>query len=374
LSGALASSEPPLSVDTVIDYLLARRIIGFERILNGDLSVIEAPSRNRNLVVQIGEDRGYVIKQPEPVAPSTAETLACEAQFYQHNHDDDAPLSDIVAKFVAFDAIRSILTLELVPGHTTLSEICAGAQPHEFPIALWRRLGEIVARVHNNSDAEALPSSRRSGSPPWAFHAHRPATDSMRSQSQASLAALLTIQSTPALLDCLALSVLHWDPSVLIHGDLRLDNVLVPILAAERTSVKLIDWELCQRGDPVWDAAWIVAGLVRLWLHTIKLGDRADQGDSDSAIEQSNWSVYQAAIRSFFFGFSEAHDASIAAEKLARFTVVRLVQSVLESSQYARHLGVSDVLSLQLCENIAVDPQRAADDFFALGVPDLKAS
>jgi aminoglycoside phosphotransferase (APT) family kinase protein len=162
-----------------------------------------------------------------------------------------------------------------------------------------------------------------------------------------------------------------WEASALIHGDLRFDNILVANASSGSTDLKLVDWELCQRGDPAWDVAWIIAGLVRIWLHTINLGDT---GDNDFAVEQSNWSVYQAAVRSFWFGYCAAQGAPIVGEKLARFTVLALIQSVLESERYARHLTEPAILALQLCENIAVDPRRAADDFFALSAHDLEAS
>ena len=371
MSTVLATNQHPLTVDNAIDYLLACGIIEPEHILSGDLRITEASRRNRNLLIWIDVDRGYVIKRPEPTEPSTADTLTCEAGFYQrHNSNECALLSDIVPRFVAFDSTQSILAIELVPNHSTMSEICGATTPHEFPIALWRQLGAAVATVHRSGDAEALAPSRRSGDPPWAFRADRPFADSIRSQSAASLEALSTLQSTPALLDCFAQSLSCWEPSTLIHGDLRFDNILIANPAPGSSGLKLIDWELSQRGDPAWDVAWIVAGLVRLWLHTINLGD---QGDNDLAVEQSNWSVYQAAIRSFWFGFRAADGAPISGEKLARFSVVALMQSVLESERYATRLTEPAILALQLCENIAVDPQRAADDFFALSAPDLRA-
>ena len=371
MSAVQITNQHPLTVDNAIDYLLTHGIVGPDRILSGDLRVTEAPRRNRNLLIWIDDDRGFVIKQPEPTEPSTADTLTCEARFYQrHNFGENALLSGIVPKFVAFDASRSILTIELVCNRATMSEVCVGTAPHEFPIALWRRLGATVAAVHNISDSEALPSARRSGEPPWAFHAHRPWAESMRSQSAASLHALSTIQSAPALIDCFAVSLSSWEASALIHGDLRFDNILTSA-ASGSADLKLLDWELCQRGDPAWDVAWIIAGLVRVWLHTVDLGD---PGDNDFAVEQSNWSVYQAAIRSFWFGYCAAQGAPIVGAKLARFTALALVQNVLESERYARHLTGPAILALQLCENIAVDPQRAADDFFALSAPDLGAS
>ena len=372
VSALLAPKEHPLTVDSATDFLLARRVFGPEHILSGEVRVIEAPRRNRNILIWIGDDRGYVIKQPEPTEPSTADTLTCEARFYQHHHiGDDAPLSNIIPKFVAFEANQSILTLELVADHSTISEVCRAHPVHEFPIALWRRLGATVAKIHNNGDAEALPLSRRCGTPPWAFRAHRPSAGSMRSESAASLAALAAIQAAPALLDCFSTGVSQWEPSVLIHGDLRFDNILAANVASEATGLKLLDWELCQHGDPAWDVACVVAGVVRLWLQTIYLGHH---GDENSAVEQSNWSVYQAAIRSFWFGYSAAQRPTIAREKLARFTVLALLQSVLENERYATHLTESSILALQLCENIAADPQLAADDFFALGAPDLRAT
>jgi aminoglycoside phosphotransferase (APT) family kinase protein len=59
-----------------------------------------------------------------------------------------------------------------------------------------------------------------------------------------------------------------WSPQALIHGDVKLDNILVtPILdnssheVMGRSTVVLIDWELAGLGLPVWDIASAISGI-----------------------------------------------------------------------------------------------------------------
>ena len=60
----------------------------------------------------------------------------------------------------------------------------------------------------------------------------------------------------PHLLDGLAAT---WQPAVVAHGDLQLDNVLIDAGGATAT---FVDWEFAGRGDPAWDVGTIAQELV----------------------------------------------------------------------------------------------------------------
>jgi aminoglycoside phosphotransferase (APT) family kinase protein len=48
-----------------------------------------------------------------------------------------------------------------------------------------------------------------------------------------------------------------WTPRALLHGDVKFDNVL-----ASDAGLLLVDWELAGRGEPAWDLAGVVDGLL----------------------------------------------------------------------------------------------------------------
>lgn len=65
----------------------------------------------------------------------------------------------------------------------------------------------------------------------------------------------------------------------LIHGDLKLDNILVV-----NESLVYIDWELCGIGDLSWDVAAIIGSMVIIWLDSLDI----DDGDDPYVWEKSS--------------------------------------------------------------------------------------
>jgi hypothetical protein len=61
-----------------------------------------------------------------------------------------------------------------------------------------------------------------------------------------------------------------WTPRTPIHGDIKADNILVVPRhrGAPDCSIRLIDWELSGLGEPSWDLAGIVSGLLSAALAT----------------------------------------------------------------------------------------------------------
>jgi tRNA A-37 threonylcarbamoyl transferase component Bud32 len=373
LPDSTRSSSGPIALDTAVTYLLACGLITPTPVLAKQISVTAIPRRNRNFIARIGDDFGFVIKQSEPTVSGggTANTLRAEAQFYQRLHDvPQAELATRVPKLVFYDDDRVTLILQFLAEHETLVEHCNGLATQRFPISLWRRLGQAVAAIHD-SPLALVPhgSGEQQGGLPAVFGSHRPPLAMLRTLSPAALQVLTIVQSSPAIRGGLDEAVASWKASTLIHGDLRTENILY----SSPSDFRFVDWELCGVGNPTWDVASVAADIVGFWLRAaFPKGVAGTEGD----VDDGSWSVFQAAIRSFWYGYlaTRVAGASIRPEEFASYAAIRMLQTAFESCVTRAVLPRIVVLLLQVCENIMANPLSAADEFFAVTAPDLNAA
>ena len=66
---------------------------------------------------------------------------------------------------------------------------------------------------------------------------------------------LQLIFSIPGFVELIEQAATLWEPSCIIHGDSKLNNFLLKTANNDPAivSFKIIDWELVNTGDPLWD-------------------------------------------------------------------------------------------------------------------------
>ena len=88
-----------LDGDDAIPFLLEHGLVERDWIITGDLTLRSAARRNRNLRIEGPGGAGYLIKQPDALAPAGRRTLTNEAAFYEFCHQEAAaaPLARLLA-------------------------------------------------------------------------------------------------------------------------------------------------------------------------------------------------------------------------------------------------------------------------------------
>lgn len=139
---------------------------------------------------------------------------------------------------------------------TDLHELFRRDDPREPEIV--GLLGKTLAVLHREvPPAEELPEAAS----PFLVEELSPA--SIATLTGESLELIRDLQASPALgrsFDALDARAHAW---TFIHGDLKLDNVLVRDGAVE---LRLVDWELGGLGDPAWDVGSATGDLLYRWL------------------------------------------------------------------------------------------------------------
>ena len=223
-----------LDVDNVVPFLLEHGLVQTDWIISGDLAIRSAARRNRNLRVEGPGGAGYLIKQPDEMAPESRRTLGNEADFYEFCQQEKqaGPVLAFLPRLVFRDQDRAVHALVLVEGARSLAAYRLAHAAEAFPVEPSRALGHGLGTLHR---VFRLPQF--AGDPrlawlrqplPWIFRSNRRPTPAMlASLSPAGLRVFQILRSEPGVGESLEHLSLRWQAETVIHGDIKYDNILV---------------------------------------------------------------------------------------------------------------------------------------------------
>jgi hypothetical protein len=371
-----------LDVDSIVPFLLERGLMDPGWIIDSELTIRAVPRRNRNLRVEGPAGVGFLIKQPEESADGGAETLRREAAFHRFCRAEPAAaaVTHVLPRLVPGRDEELVLVFELISEASSLQaefEAVAGPGPAIAAVgALGRALG-IVHRVFRRMDPDGDP--RLEWLPrglPSVMTLHKPSPQILAGLSRANCELLRILQGESALGEGLDWACRQWCPTTVIHGDIRLDNVLVrPGGARDRAdgvALWITDWELVGIGDPAWDLAGALQDLLVCWVASMPLSDELT---AEAMIARARILVeaVRAASRALWSGYCPAAglDAVAAGGLLERavvYSAARLIQSAYEHAAAAAQLPGRSVVLLQISANLIAEPQQGRVELY--GIPE----
>jgi aminoglycoside phosphotransferase (APT) family kinase protein len=219
----------------LLRLLAAAEVVEAEAALAGRLSVTE---HSRSHAV------GLVAIDGRPVAVVKGGEAAEEAIVYRWLAA--SPAADVAPELIA-DVADALVTRPW-PSAVSLHEALADAAE---PDALVAELGRLLGLLHA-AGAPALPARR-----PWILGVPDGRPPAMYADNAEALGLLAEIGRRPAIVAAIARLGRGWTARAAIHGDVKFDNVLVG-----PAGMRIVDWELAGRGEPVWDLAGVVDGLL----------------------------------------------------------------------------------------------------------------
>ena len=134
-----------------------------------------------------------------------------------------------------------------------------------------------------------------------------------------------------------------------IHGDVKWENCLWRESAGEPITLKWIDWELTDLGDPAWDTGCFIQCYLSHWIRSLPPVTGltlADRIGSDADL----FSAMQPALRAFLEDYIAALQATGSEvlglrERIMRCAAARMVQMGLEV-MHGRPVPTPEALSL----------------------------
>lgn len=365
-----------LTQHAVVPYLLQRKLISEQAIVEGDLAVVDASRRNCNF--QVISERGpcYLLKQG--VEHDGIKTIRHEATVYQRLHSSIGNLGfdRYLPCFFGYDTKERVLIIEFLREAQNLREY--HDRRARFTSAIAAAMGTALGTLHRLNwirDEDDADDSSLKIQPPWILTIHRPNLGILQHLSSATIQAIKIIQQFPEFRELLDGLLQEWTNDAPIHFDIKWDNCLIVPGRSGRhkTDLRIVDWELAGLGDPCWDVGSVFNDYLSYWLNSIPI---TGETPPERFLELAQYPLgkMHPAIRSFWESYVRCMglDAALSAEWLLRavkYAAARLVQTVYESMYYSNRLTGNAVCSLQVSLNILRRPQEASIQLLGIPVP-----
>lgn len=354
-----------LTIDTVATELMIRGLISPRSVLFGDLSILNQARRNRNIRIQQRDGPGYLIKQPDAFHPGSRFTFENEAHFYEFFYKCEKffPVRSFLPRLVALDFDSEFLCLELLESALTLWPVYGSVENVEEALCVSKALGAALASIHaslGDSTFAACYPYKLSRQKPWILGLHRPGLGMLTTISQANYELIEIIQGNLGLegwqLDELASM---WQASTVIHGDIKGENVLwtKPESMSRLGTIKIVDWEMVQIGDPAWDVAGFLHDLLIFWIGALPGAESIDEMAANCKVKLVK---LHCIARSFWQAYAlsrgDVKESQAILRRSVRFVGARLIQSAYEAGATASALPLQALLYVQLSANLLRDP------------------
>lgn len=361
-----------LAQEDVAGWLLRRGLLDPGSVLDGDLTIRDASSRNRNFQVQRSDGPCYLLKQG--ATPETAASVANEASAYERLAAAANGLAEHLPRMYGYDRDDGVLVIELIAGAQDLRVLYLGGSG--FSASQAALLGSALGSLHRETWAGAVDPQPASA--PGTLWLHRPDARVFRDASAATLALLGVIQNAPGFSAALDRVRDGWRPQALLHGDVKWDNCLLSVGDDGAERLRVIDWESAAPGDPGWDIGSALSHYLSFWLFSIPvLGSEPPERFPELAAHPLD--AMKPALAACWTAYADrrgltAAEAGAELLRAIEYAGVRLLQTAFEAAQMSERLTGNVILHLQLALNVLQRPERAAADLLGLAIATPRAA
>jgi hypothetical protein len=361
-----------LTAQNLFYYLRDFGLASADDVVGGDFGIVELGRRNRNFMVLRPDAGSLFVKQVPAVIPETVLSFRREAACAQlaHGSGGDSALWNVTPRLRRFDAVRHVLVYEgFAPSESLTALVRRTGVPAGMAAALARTLA--ACHVETARPGALVPvASSLPADVPWVFTMGEKAEMVMPAMSGGCRQVVDAIRGTPELLYGLAAMSTGWRRVALMHGDVKWDNVMVTGAPDGERELRLIDWELADLGDPLWDVAGMLCSFLQHWMLNVPqehLANPLAPGvpapvplDTVRRLCAEFWGAYAAATR------AELPLSDELGLLAGRLTGARMVLLAFELLQSAPAMTPHAALAVQLGRYLVADPRGGMADLLGI--------
>lgn len=329
-------------------FLLDHGLLENEELFSETYTSYMIPSRNANYAVT-GIKHPLLIKQIRTEDTEKKESLKTEAFVYKaiHDHRSFYPLKEHVPAFKYYDKHRHTLVISWLNDSIDLSK--KFTYDKGFQLSVADKIADVFYKVQSIKPGPTTLTEEQlnfNSTIPWIFNAENEKIQYFNTKNEADAQVIKLVQTTEYARMIGDVRKL-WKTDTLIHGDIKWANIL---FSKDDSTCYLIDWEMADWGDPLWD----VAGLVQSFLSNWVFSEKKPVGNIDNMIPFLNrfLSVYSSKC-----GLSSQAD-----NKIVQFAGIRIIQTCLESNHNSNSMAVSTAKLLQLGYNMLKMPEAIKNE------------
>lgn len=333
---SLTSMDP----DNLINYLIQKHLIDMKSIVEDKIIIRDVSRLNHNIQVLQENGIGYFLKQPSRTNEYSNKFVKKEAKFYSVMFSDKKfeDIQMMLPNFIKYERKNNVLIIEFLKNMTHLSEIQLNPTQQ---IECFETIGKYLAIYHNKFHKYLHHNSFRflEKSLPLTFFLSRPRPEIFSVISNGALELLKTIQQKPGMAKFLEDIPDKWNPTTMIHGDMRMDNILVSTNPKNLKNIKVIDWELSSIGDPIWDVAGLVSDLVLQQFYLLISEGEMDGYSYESQLRLLTRKVNPLSKRFLKIYYKNLDKKRLKEDqfeiKLLKFCIAKIIQTAFNSLQYS---------------------------------------
>lgn len=357
-----------LTEHNIFYYLLDKGMITAEPVINGEFSVRRNDSRNNNFIINREyEHSSFFVKQVKANDTEKIETMKVEATAYWLAGNDThySALKNFLPEYFYYDPLHHILIMEQVKSGLSVYDFYL--QFNDFDNLLPGQIADLLVSFHKTvSTASSQPTPgfqyfRKQL--PWVFTiANNPAANFSGAAQSADQQIMQLIFKNPEFVQLIQKAAAEWRPVSLVHNDAKFNNFLIGYEAEKKSFqfIKLIDWELADIGDPLWDVASVMQNYLTLWLNTDLPATQQNEYIKKISLDQVQPCLQQFWQQYVFQMKWPAMHAKTALIKATCFCALKLMHTCFETTPFTRTLQPLTVKMLQMSLNILRSPEDAA--------------
>lgn len=349
-----------LSPETVYQYLYKRQLIDEASVIKGNFMVHPVKTRNNIMKILLESHNSLFVKQTADDTVARG-LLLREVNAYNliSNNSEFAALAAIIPPMLDYDDEENVIVTRLLPNAKNLCEHYGLMRKFDIDIA--RGQAKILSAYHvvpkAGTDTSMFPKAL-----PWVLLLDKFNADQFFIGNAMSTKTIQLIKDNYVLLQELKNLAASWQFTHLIHGDIKWINFLITEHDG-KVSQTLIDWELADIGDPIWD----VAGLLQSYIATWALG--FDNNNPQSHDLPENMQLYNVkntypSAQAFLYHYMELQNYPEEAFpafmiRAIQFTAARIIQTSIEGITYTTSIEANSMRCIQLAFNMLKDPFTA---------------
>ncbi len=355
-----------LTTKTIHHYLLEKGFIDSETIINGDYLLTQSQSRNSIFKIRLRGNSGLFIKQLVNVDQQNIYLMQKDATaHYLLLHDEEyTKAAQYIPRYLGYDPQYNILAVEYFAEAKNLHELTF--QEKEFSQTYAEQMADILSSFHfniKNTVAENPSLQFYSKQIPWILNINDLINLEQESNNNPVPKFIKQFSDLCYHIDQVRLL---WKFDSLIHGDIKWQNF---IITNPDKNMKLIDWEISDIGDPLWDVSGVFQSYLLSWVLSYN-----NENTGHTQIPEMNFvnpDKMKPAIQTFWKtymknqGIDKAKQGSYF-DKSMKYTAVRLLQTAFETNSVSADILANSARIIQLSNNILENTEKLAEDLFGI--------
>jgi Phosphotransferase enzyme family len=360
-----------LSSQNVCEYLTLHNLCSQDEQFSSQVTL--KPAKNFNLLVSLGENRQFLIKQ---------ERLNREGKYlgefvtewriheFVRSFSEVSHIGYLISEALHFDPENCIIVFNYLNNYRDLADFYS--KETVFPVEIASAVGVTLASIHratiNREDYREF-FQKAEDTPQQGFNLslglERITPEIFGMVPADGLKFFSLYQRYDSLGQAIAQLSNAFTPCCLTHNDLKLNNILLSLNweADVNQSIRLIDWERCAWGDPSVDLGTLLASYLQMWLYSIVTG-------KTMAIEESlrlatiPLQLLQPSLATLVTAYLAEFPEILAyrpdfLRRVMQFCGFGLIRSIQATLQHEKRFGNPGICMLQVAKSLLCRPEAS---------------